>query len=287
MGLDSGVIDIRNLRTGELTTQIPGVYGSAAFAFNKTGKRIAAYTYSGGNVITIFDIENSQKREILGTKGESDYSTLYHIAFSDGDQYLAAAYSNHRIHLWQQEGGKYIHRYSWISSVIGNTNKTNLVFQPNSSSFPTLVVGGYKQRVETWRLEEQGPEQLLTLTAVGPAQFSRNDRYLFVNRDEQLQVWDWGANVRINHPPIPAYFAVSRDGSVLLTWNDETGHIHIWDGNALFQTRAVAVEAMGKRAITLGAIKRNALYQNYPNPFNPETWIPFQLERESDITIRI
>jgi len=25
--------------------------------------------------------------------------------------------------------------------------------------------------------------------------------------------------------------------------------------------------------------------QNYPNPFNPETWIPFQLAEEADVSI--
>jgi hypothetical protein len=29
------------------------------------------------------------------------------------------------------------------------------------------------------------------------------------------------------------------------------------------------------------------LYQNYPNPFNPETWIPYQLSTESDVTVEI
>lgn len=30
-----------------------------------------------------------------------------------------------------------------------------------------------------------------------------------------------------------------------------------------------------------------ALLQNYPNPFNPETWIPYQLIEDVDVTIRI
>jgi thiosulfate/3-mercaptopyruvate sulfurtransferase len=31
----------------------------------------------------------------------------------------------------------------------------------------------------------------------------------------------------------------------------------------------------------------NVLLQNYPNPFNPETWIPFNIAKDSDINVRI
>jgi len=30
-----------------------------------------------------------------------------------------------------------------------------------------------------------------------------------------------------------------------------------------------------------------ALFQNYPNPFNPETWLPYQLVKDSEVVIRI
>lgn len=33
--------------------------------------------------------------------------------------------------------------------------------------------------------------------------------------------------------------------------------------------------------------KETILGQNYPNPFNPETWIPYQLSRDSDVSIMI
>ena len=32
---------------------------------------------------------------------------------------------------------------------------------------------------------------------------------------------------------------------------------------------------------------QNALLPNYPNPFNPDTWIPFQLSKSTDLTIQI
>jgi hypothetical protein len=33
--------------------------------------------------------------------------------------------------------------------------------------------------------------------------------------------------------------------------------------------------------------QKTELVQNYPNPFNPETWIPFQLSKPSEVNIRI
>ena len=32
---------------------------------------------------------------------------------------------------------------------------------------------------------------------------------------------------------------------------------------------------------------RFALFPNYPNPFNPETWIPFELDEDSDVDVYI
>ncbi|MBM3238949.1 T9SS type A sorting domain-containing protein [Candidatus Poribacteria bacterium] len=32
---------------------------------------------------------------------------------------------------------------------------------------------------------------------------------------------------------------------------------------------------------------KTALLANYPNPFNPETWIPYQLSAESDVTVEV
>jgi len=35
------------------------------------------------------------------------------------------------------------------------------------------------------------------------------------------------------------------------------------------------------------APEKSALLQNYPNPFNPDTWIPYQLEKDADVVVRI
>ena len=49
----------------------------------------------------------------------------------------------------------------------------------------------------------------------------------------------------------------------------------------------LAVEPKEKLLTSLGYVKQTRLLQNYPNPFNPETWIPYQLSTETDVTITI
>ena len=50
---------------------------------------------------------------------------------------------------------------------------------------------------------------------------------------------------------------------------------------------SLAVEPKEKLLISFGLVKQTRLWQNYPNPFNPETWIPYQLATEADVTINI
>ena len=45
--------------------------------------------------------------------------------------------------------------------------------------------------------------------------------------------------------------------------------------------------AVLEQLLTLLLPKETALLANYPNPFNPETWIPYQLEKPAEVTLRI
>ena len=50
---------------------------------------------------------------------------------------------------------------------------------------------------------------------------------------------------------------------------------------------ALSVEDKPQQFVLWGQIRKDALYQNFPNPFNPETWLPYQLATEAEVSISI
>ena len=52
-------------------------------------------------------------------------------------------------------------------------------------------------------------------------------------------------------------------------------------------TRFEVTEIQAAPTVNVTLPDKNALLPNYPNPFNPETWIPYQLAKEADVTLRI
>ena len=64
------------------------------------------------------------------------------------------------------------------------------------------------------------------------------------------------------------------------------GAVYIYETRADWGLR-YPVEPALLRPTTLGRIKRTALFQNFPNPFNPETWLPYHLAADAEVTFRI
>ena len=63
------------------------------------------------------------------------------------------------------------------------------------------------------------------------------------------------------------------------------------DSTLTFTVGAGAIAGYNGPALTaqilVTANRENALLANFPNPFNPETWIPYQLAKSTEVTITI
>ena len=51
--------------------------------------------------------------------------------------------------------------------------------------------------------------------------------------------------------------------------------------------RVIAKEGLAAPTLNIMIPREMILLPNYPNPFNPETWLPYQLSRASDVTMSI
>jgi predicted GH43/DUF377 family glycosyl hydrolase len=98
----------------------------------------------------------------------------------------------------------------------------------------------------------------------------------------------WAGNGRY----IVTYVASSEE---FMTRATDKLEITAWDANHRLTTEPVihtlTPEELENWALImplrLSLPKQTALLQNYPNPFNPETWLPYQLAQDADVTISI
>ena len=284
-------VEVRDLQTGNIELQFPQRIGRPEeIVFSASGRWIA--TVGLWQPLSILDTRNPEKLQKLTSKnGPVSLHNHYQIAFSENDAYFAASGRSEDdqdwIQLWKREGDTFVFHYGWQVPDLLYSPIPTLAFTSHTDG-STVLAASKESEIHIWKLSPNGPQPLTTLDGYyQPVHFSPDGRYLFARRDGHSQVWDWQTETPLEHPSIPVYFDISRDGSVLLS-DTGSGQIHIWDGNALLPSQpVVSVEPGGKHIVMLGEVKRNQLLQNFPNPFNPETWIPFRLANESHVTIHI
>ena len=282
-------VEVHNLQTGNIEIQFQRIGSLEEIVFGVSGRWIATMNYWNG--LSILDTKNPERLQRLKSENElASIHIYYQIAFSKNDEYLAAAGRTKDrqdwIQLWKREGDTFVFQYAWQVPKLLSISIPTLAFTTNTDGSTVLAASG-RSELRIWKLLSDGPELLTTLdSGYHPVHFSPEGRYLFASRDGYAQVWDWQTGTPLEHPSIPVYFDISRDGSILLS-ESVSGQIRIWDGSVLLPSQPVAVEPGGKQMVILGAVKRDQLLQNFPNPFNPETWIPFRLADESRVTIHI
>ena len=164
----------------------------------------------------------------------------------------------------------------------------------------TVDIGPYEYPEETegvtlteapaWDVNEDGIVNILDLVLIarffGLSDFRANPR-VDVNGDSVINILD--LVVVASH--FGEFTGASAPAGARIPTNIDAGTVQAWiqqaqvadDGSAVFREGIANL----KQLLAVSMPQKTALLANYPNPFNPETWIPYQLAKPADVTLRI
>ena len=197
----------------------------------------------------------------VGTLQNSDGTTLATTADENGDEAL-----NFRIEQVVEPGTYYIKVESYVQKTGDYT--LHAAFVPATDVNADGVVDVLDLMIVAENFGRV--EALLTADVNGDGE---------VNREDIIAVLD-ALEAAAGAPA-----AVSTAES-LQRWIDRAKQLNSTD--ARFQKGIAVLENLLTPLRETGTIpKVTALLANYPNPFNPETWIPYQLSKPTDVTLRI
>lgn len=213
------------------------------------------------------------------------------VSFSPDGRTLASGDLGGQIYLWDV-----------ATRTLGSTLKGHVssIYSINfSSDGSTLATGSSDGMVFLWEIKPVGPPSQLTEDVNGDgviniqdlvqvaSQFGQTgENNADVNGDGVVNIQDL-VLVAAAFADVPAAPTVRHHANEHLT--PELVQQWLTAAKQLARTDATTQRGIAILEALLAALtpKETALLPNYPNPFNPETWIPYQLAKPSDVSVSI
>ena len=147
---------------------------------------------------------------------------------------------------------------------------------------------GYRHSSETADLNNDGTVDILDLVLVA-SQFNMKGTAADLNADGTVNIQDLVLVANAVNDIAAAPTAQQSQASMVNNWlqlarQNATGVVQTAIPEGFSYARGIQVLEQLARALVPEA---TALLANYPNPFNPETWIPYQLAKGSEVTVTI
>ena len=317
--VSDGTIRLWAAATGELKDTLSGAIRlPTSLAISPDSRTLAVGHFDGApglgtwGWVTLRDAKTLEFKHLLGVRpnGLGEFGGVESVAFSPDGSVLAVGRSADTygaddpgpVRLWDAETGEH------LRTLEGHTGDIHSVtFSPDGR---TLASGSSDGTVALWEIipspdsPEDGQPQVAEPPPIKP---DVNEDGVVGVQDLVLIAGRLGKTAE-NRADVNGDGAVNTLDLVLVAGmaNDLTDALPMFsDGEMILRTTQVKewLEEARRLDLTDPAVprgieylekllealtpERTVLLPNFPNPFNPETWIPYQLARESHVRISI
>ena len=158
-------------------------------------------------------------------------------------------------------------------------------FAPDAE-YTALAPGASEVHPESTDVNSDGVVNILDLVSVASSFGQTGEIRADVNGDSVVNILDLVlvANTFANIPAAPT---LKSQTFARLTATEVEGWLTQAQQIALTDPAHLRGIAMLEQLLAALTPKENVLLPNYPNPFNPETWIPYHLAHDADVTLTI
>ena len=255
--------------------QIHGYLGTETIEFSPSGKYLASNTFRG---TFVWDVETGEEIKLL----ETGWSAFPLLMFSRNErQIMVIPPDEEKVVFWDIKTGQPIRKINYFGPIVRSENGSLLQARDkNDKELGIFQIASNKRSCQIFKLKP-----FLLNAGFYNVQFHPSGdilaiRYRGTNAtSNQYNFYDSQTGELLNTLFIQDFRFVGKGDFMFLTNNKgELG---------LYRTREVLGAPISKQPSRWGELKQAQLLPNYPNPFNPETWIPYQLATDREVTIRI
>ena len=280
-----------NARTGlHLRTLEGHAAPVTSVAFSADGLRLASGSSDG--TVRLWDSETGLHVRTL----EAHTTRVMFVAFSPNGDVLTSQSDENIIRMWDTRTGEHVRTLALGGHSPGGNSVT---FSPDGN---IIASGSWDSTIRLWDVHTN--EQLRTLeghkrSILSVAYSPDGSTLASGNWDSTIRLWHARSGRHLNileghtddvtsvvfSPDGFELTSGSRDGTILL-W--EVTHVTTWgsvkEDGVPEMTRELSEASPSAAPLSS---TETALLPNYPNPFNPETWMPYHLANDADVTLTI